>query len=794
MWQDLQFAVRGLRKNPSFALLAIAALAIGIGANTSIFSVVDTVLVRPLPYHDGNRLVFLWSRDPRISGDSIMPVTPADAEEWRAQAKTVVDQAWSSDLTFNLTGEGDPEMLFGYAFEPRMFGLLGIAPALGRTFAADDGDHVVVLSDHLWRTRFGSERSVVGRKVTLDHESYTVLGVMPPQFEAQWRVDLWAPLVLPPNLAHTREQAFLRVRARLAPGMTIEQARAELANLAARQTTEHPDTNRYRASDVISMRDIIVGGIRPTLLVLMGAVGLVLLLVCNNLASLLLARATARQREIAIRVALGASRRRLIRQLLTESLVLSVIAGAVGLLVALWGTSVIIGAIPTKIGNLQMPHLEHVPMDGRVLAFALGLSLSTGVVFGLMPALQASRPDLERTLRETGGGASLRSTRLRSILVGAEIALALVLASGAGLLARSFEKVANAPLGFEAGGVMTARAMLPETRYGNEEQQRRFVDDALTKLRAEPGVESAGAVSTIPLSRWWAESTFFPDDRPRDEISAIFNVADAGYFATMHIPLLRGRMFEASDGPNAPEVCLVDQTLATQVFAGADPIGRRINSGTEKKPEWRTIIGVVGNIAQFGPTETARPTLYVPFSQKGWRLLGFVVRGRGNLAGALRSAVGGVDGDQPLSYMMPLGELVTDTLAPRRVPMQVLTAFAALALALAGLGVYGVMAFTVAQRRREIGIRVALGAHARDVTRMVLGRALRVTLAGIACGLVVALVLGRLLQSLLYQVGASDPLTFAATAVVMTAVALLGAWLPARAATRTDPMVALRND
>jgi putative ABC transport system permease protein len=794
MLQDLQFALRNLRKNPSFALLAMAALAIGIGANTAIFSVVDTVLLKPMAYPDGDRIVFLWSRDPRISGDSIMPVTPADAEEWRAQAHSFVDQAWSSDVAFNMTGEGDPEMLIGYAFEPRMFAMLGLQPALGRTFQADDGGHVVVLSDHLWKRRFGGERGIVGRKITLDHESYTVLGVMPPAFEAEERTELWSPLVIPPSLSHSRERAFLRIRARLAPGVSMEQAKRELSLIAARQKAEHGDTNQYRESDVITLRDINVGEIRPLLLLLLFAVGLVLLLVCNNLASLLLARASARQREITIRVALGASRLRLIRQLLTESVVLSVISGAVGLVVALWGTSVIIGAIPTKIGNLHMPHIEHVPMDGRVLAFAFLVSLVTGIVFGLVPALQASRPDLERTLREQGGGASVRGSRLRNVLVGAEIALALVLACGAGLLARSFEKVANAPLGFEPGGVMTARAMLPETRYGKPEQQQGFVEDVLTKLRSEPGVESAGAVSTIPLSRWWAEATFFPDDRPSDEISALFNVADAGYFAAMHIPLLSGRMFDTTDRAGAPAVCLVDQTLATQVFGGANPVGRRINSGTAKEPQWRTIIGVVGNIAQFGPTETARPTLYVPFSQKGWRLLGFVVRGRGNMAGALRSSVTGVDGEQPISYLMPLGELVTDTLAPRRVPLQVLTGFAALALALAGLGVYGVMAFTVAQRRREIGIRVALGAHRRDVARLVLGRALRVTLLGIAGGLVIALALGRLLQSLLYQVGASDPLTLAGTAVVMTAVALLGAWLPARAATRTDPMVALRND
>jgi len=443
-----------------------------------------------------------------------------------------------------------------------------------------------------------------------------------------------------------------------------------------------------------------------------------------------------------------------------------------------------------------MPRIDHIPIDGRVIAFTVLVSLVTCVLFGLTPALAAARPDLERALRESTPGASPRSSRLRRLLVTGEIAIALTLAVGAGLLARSFERVAGKPLGFAPHGVMTARAMLSDTRYPKPEQRRQFVNDVLTRVRALPGVSAAAAVSTLPLSRWWSSTDFTVEGRT-EQLNAAFNVVDPAYFAAMKIPLLRGRNFDSRDRDDRPSVCVVDQTFAARYFQGEDPIGRRLNNGTPAKPDWRTIIGVVGDIKQFGPEEEARPTLYVPFSQKAWPLLGFVVRGTGEptqLAGPLRAAVGAVDADQPLSYMMTLDDLVSDTLITRRVTLYVLLAFAGVGLLLAALGVYGVMAFMVAQRRREIGIRVALGADRRDVARLVLGNALRVAAAGVAFGLVIALALGRLMAGLLYQVGASDPLTLAGTAVVMTAVALLAAWLPTRAATRTDPMVALRND
>lgn len=793
--QDLRFALRNLRKNPSFTFLAVAALAIGIGANTTIFGVVDTVLLRPLPYPDGDRLVMLWATDSRLA-DGSMPVTPADYADWRAQSKSFTGFAAGSDAAYNITGGGDPEMVIGYRWSPEIFGLLGLRPQVGRTFTAEDGEHVAVLGDGLWRRRFGADPNIVGKTITLDQVSYTVLGVMPATHQYPSDFDVWTPLRIPPEAAGSRDQRFLRIVARLAPGVTVERARAEIAGIGQQLAATYPDTNRHRGATVTSVRDMGVADIRPTLLVLLGAVGLVLLLVCNNLASLVLARSQARAREIAVRAALGASRRRIVRQLLTESLALSLVSGALGLLLAAWGVGLLVHVFPKRIGNLAIPHIDHIPLDARMVAFTFLAATVTGILFGIAPALASSRPDLERTLREGAIATSARGARLRRLMVAGEIALALVLAAGAGLLARSFQRVASQDLGFDPTSVLTVRAILPDTRYATPAQQRQFVTDALARLRALPGVHAVGAVSTVPLSRWWSDTSFTVEGRAGDELKSAFNVVDAGYFAAMRIPLLRGRGFADADREGVPEVCVVDRLLVTRYFPGEDALGRRLNFGTPAEPRWRTIVGIVGDVKQFGPTEEPRTTVYVPFSQRAWPLLAFAIRTEGEpkqLAGAVRSAIWSIDGDQPISYVMTFDDLLADTLAPLRVTLAALASFAALALALAALGVYGVMAFAVAQRRREIGIRVALGAQRRDVARMVLRQALRIAVLGVAVGLALGLALGRLLASLLYQVGASDPLTFAGVAAMMTVVAMVGAWLPARAAARVDPMTALRE-
>jgi putative ABC transport system permease protein len=794
--QDVRFALRMLWKQKSFTLLALAALALGIGANSALFSVVNVVLLRPLPFANPDRLVMVWTMDPRLR-DGRTPVAPADFDDWRAQTRSFSQLAASSDAVFNLTGGGEPEMIIGYAFAPEMFSLLGVSAARGRTFTAGDGDHVVVLSDALWRRRFGADPGVMGTTVSLDHESYRVLGVMPPNFQHPGRTQLWVPLALSPKVAHTREARMLRVMGRLAPGVSIAQARAEMRALAGRQAAAWPDTNRNRDADVETLRHWASGDIEPVLLVLFGAVAFVLLLAVSNVAGLLLARAHSRQREISIRAALGASRSRIVRQLLTESVILALWAGALGLLVALWGTSVLVRIFPQKIGNVAIPRLTHIPIDGAVLGFTLLVSLVSGLLFGAIPALAASRTDLETALRESGRGTSVRGARLRRLLVAGEIAFAVVLVAGAALMSESFGRLAAADLGFEGTHVASGRVILGPPRWEADAAQQRFVADVLVRLRAMPGITQAGAISTLPLSGWWSDTSYFVEGGPPDELNAAFNVVDLGYFATMRIPLVAGRLFDARDRAEAPAVIVVDQGVARRSFPGGDAVGRRFNFGTAAKPEWRTIIGVVGAVKDTSPALPARPTIYVPFAQRAWPLIGFVARTNGDpatAAVAIRDAVWATDAEQPVSYLLSLGELQSDVLAPARVSMIVLGAFALLALGLAALGVYGMMAFAVAQRRQEIGIRMALGARPGDVVRMVLRQALTVSTAGVLVGLPAALVLARTLSGLLYGVRPGDPLTFVAVALLLGGVAVGAAWRPARRAAGIDPATALRAD
>jgi len=790
---DVRFALRMLRKDRLFTAVVIATFALGIGANTAIFGAVNAVLLQPLPYPDGDRLVTLWATDKKNGGHT-MPIAPADFADWRAATRSYSSIAASSDGIFTLTGDGTPESIIGYRFAPEMFGVLGVPAALGRTFEASDGADVVVLSDVLWRRRYHGDPSIVGRSIILDHKHYVVLGVMPPSFHHPARSELWTPLVVPPELAASRTRTMLRVVARLRPGASVADAQAELATIAAGLATAHPDTNRLRGAHVESLRTHENGDARPVLLVLLGAVGFVLLLTCSNIAGLSLARAASRGREIAVRSALGARRLRIVRQLLTESVLLALIGGVAGLLLAAWAADLLVQLFPKNVANLSMPHVEHIPLDGKVVLFSFGATLFAGVMAGLVPAVRASRPDLAAALKE-GGRGSARGSRLRPVLVAGQIGLALVLSAGAGLVTRSLVLRQRA-LGFDPANVFTARVLLDESRYPDEAHRRQFVADLLGRLRSAPGVRSAGIVSFLPLCGWSAGLDWRDAAHPEESHSSGQLGVEPGYFTTMRIPIVRGRSFTAGDVATAPPVVLVDQRFARQLPAGVDPVGTRLNFGTIEKPEWREIVGVVGDTATDPPPEPPQPMVYMPLAQSDWPFLGVVVRTDRdplNAAPTVRDVVAAIDPDQPVSYPMTMGALVGDAYAVDRTSTIVLSFFAVLALVLAAMGVYGVLAHHVLEKRHDIAIRLALGAQRRHVLGLMMRRLAIMTAAGVVIGIAGTIAAARVLQAILYGVSARDPALIACVVLLLAAVALVAGWLPLRRALRTDPMVALRD-
>jgi putative ABC transport system permease protein len=798
LW-DLRHALGSFRGGRGVAVVAVAVLAIGIGANTAIFSVVHEVLLRPLPYPDDERLVVLRARDSRRVGeDGVMPATPADFRDWKAASRSYAGMAASDDGTFNLTGEGEPEMLTGYHFDPEVLSVLGVAPALGRAFAPTDGADVVLLGHDLWQRRFAGDPAVVGKAVRLNGKPHTVLGVMPEGFDYPRRTQIWSPLVLTPEMAASRTQRFIRVIARLRPGVTVEQASAELATIAAGIAAAHPATHATTTADVFTLRERTSGDVRTPLLVLAGAVGFLLLLACANVAALLVARTASRQRELAIRVALGATRGRLVRQLLTETVLLALAGGAAGLFLAWWATGALVEMFPKQLANISIPDVKSIPISLTVLGFSVAASAIAALLCGLPAAIAATGADVEPTLRETAPGEGRRALRLRRFLVAGELALATLIAVGAALLMKSSLRLANTDLGFDGRNVLSARMFLAEDRYPDQERQRRMVDDVLARLRARPEVASAGAVSTLPLSGWSANLMFALEGRPDEDHDAGFLVADPGYFQAMGIPLLRGRMFSSADGPGAPKVLIVDETFSRRYFPGGDALGRRIDVGTRTKPDLREIVGVVGAVLEEGPTVEAKPLVYSSFTQRGWALVALVVEARRGdptaLAGITRAAVWEVDDDQPLSYIHSVDELRADVAAPTRVVAFLFTFFAATALILGALGVYGVTAYSVARRTREIGVRMALGARRRDVLRWVVRGSAPLAAAGLAAGLGLALALGRVLSGMLHGVSATDPAALGLVCLALAACAALATWLPARRATRVDPAVALRGD
>ena len=788
---DLRFALRQLLKNPGFTAVAVLTLALGIGANTAIFSVINGVLLRPLPFKEPGQLVRLYESRPKVSllqG----PISPPTFLDWRQQNTVFEGMAAFHGGSLNLTGGGEPERLSATHVSVNLFALLGVKPMLGRTFGPDDEQEnkVVVLGDGFWRRRFGGDRALIGQTISLDKQSYTVVGVMPSSFRFPDQADLWVPLTFANDEAANRGSRFLRAVARLKPGISLAQAGAEMETIARRLGSQYEE-NKDWGVHVLAIREEIVGNIRPALLVLFGAVGLVLLIACANVANLFLARSAARQREIAIRSALGAGRGRLIRQLLRESLLLSLIGGLLGLLLSVWGTALLGTLVPS-----ELPGVRELGPDVRVLAFTLIVSLLTGTLFGLLPALQLSRVDLNESLKE-GRGSAGASHRLHGFLVVSEVALALMLLAGAGLLLKSFFQLKAVNPGFLPANVLTMQLSLPESKYPQGHQQAAFFGQVVQNIEALPGVQSAGVAPTLPLSGGLNSYGFSLDGRasqPGDNLSAEHDSVTPRYFRALGIRLLQGRLFTDGDTASSPPVVIINETAARRFFPNENPLGRKV---TIAGPEPGEIIGVVEDVKQYALTRESPPHMYSPQTQKpssGMTLFVRTARTPMSLVSAVRQAVLAVDKDQPVSDVQTMDQVLSESLAQRRFTMLLLGIFGATALLLSAVGIYGVMAYSVTRRTGEIGIRMALGAQRADILGLVFRQGGRLIALGLAVGLLGGLVLTRFLGSMLFGVTAHDPATFAAIAVLLAGVALLACWLPARRAARVDPMVALRAE
>ncbi len=805
--QDIRFAFRSLRKSPALAASVVLTLALCIGATTAIFSVVYSVLFRPLPFADPEGLLWVrttWKGQP----NSFSVGNWADVER---QAKSFQYFVPTSGESFNLSGADTPENVDGARVGADFFSLIGVQPALGRTFLPEEdapgrGD-VVVLGDGLWRRRFGADPSIIGREIRLDGRPHTVVGVMPASLDyGIWDEELWVPSAFTPERLAMHDEHYLVVLARLEPSVTLEQAGQEMQALARWLMENYPRENRERGIEMLSLTEEVVGWYRTRLLVLLGAVGFVLLIACANIANLLLARGAARAREYAIRAAIGAGRRHLVRLALTESLLLAMSGGVLGLLIAYWGVAAL-----TAFGPQDVPRLALARVDGPVLAFAVGLTLLCGLIFGLAPAIRTAGRLPHEALKEggrTGAGAGSRD-RLRNTLVVAEIALALVLLTGAGLLIRSAVALNSVDPGFDPRGVVAGRVSLPAVAYESPEQVTGAFERIRDVLSAVPGVESAALVSTAPLEGG-STNGLVPEGRPLDissSINSVMRLVTPGYLTTMRIRLVRGRAFTDQDRQGSPRVMIINEALAREAFPGQDAIGKRIaccEPGPDGSPVWKEVVGVAGDVRAQGLGEDPSPEFYLPMLQApgaAWtwtdRTMTVAVRSRSealSLMPTLRRAVAQVDPSLPLYNLGTMQGRVADSLAESRFSTMLLTVFGALALTLAAVGVYGVISYGVAQRTREIGIRVALGAQRRDVMAMIVRHGALLAGIGLVLGLGGALALSRLIGSLLFRVSPTDPPTFATGVVVLTAVAVLAAALPARRAARTDPMTALRNE
>lgn len=801
MFQDFRYGIRLLLKAPGFAFIAVATLALGIGANASIFTVVDAALIRGLPYQSPERLYHLWEATPQNDFPQREFSYP-DYQDY--QRNQVFDglAAYTGGGAI-ISGRGEPERIFAPSVSANFFSVLGVNPLIGRTFRAGEdvagAEKVVVLTYGFWQRMFGGDPGILGQSLTINGGIHTVVGVLPASFQFAMRpADLWLPYQPSEAQLTRRFMHGTNLIGRLKADVSLDQAQEGLSLIAGRIEQEHRQSHAGTGIRLVPLHEQVVGTVRPLLLALLGAVGFILLIACANVASLLLTRATTRQKEIAIRVALGAGRWRVIRQLLTESILISLLGGAAGVLTAYWGVDAAVAALPQDQLN-ALPFLKSLRINLNVLAFACGLSLLTGIVFGLVPAFQSTHPDLQAFLKEggrTSGGSSRH--RLRGALVIGEIAMAVVLLVGAGLMIKSLWRLLQANVGFDPHNVLTMTVSLPPSKYAEQQRRVNFHDQLQEQIASIPGVIGAGLIDRLPLlagntTRFIVEGDPVPP--PGQEIEANFRQSNQSYFQSLGIPLIRGRLFNQADGAG---VVIINQSIAEKLFAGRDPIGRRLtNPGFNNPPI--EIVGVVGDVRVTGLDQEIKPVLYFPHRQGGPMTTSLAVRTSGDpgaLVSAVRNACRTLEPDVAIFNVRTMEEMITDSPAAfmRRFPAILTGLFAAVALLLASIGIYGVVAYSVSQQTHDIGVRMALGARGRDILKMVLKQGLALVLTGLAIGAVAAFGLMRLLGSLLYQVGAGDPLTFGSVLFLLALVALLACWFPARRATKVDPIVALRCD
>jgi predicted permease len=808
LMQDVRYALRSLISSPVFALASVLSLAIGIGANTAIFSVIDTVLINPVPFKVPDRLVMVWESNTQQDAHNF-PTSPLNFLAWKGQNRSFDEMEGFRFFPFNISGDGEPERVWGLRVSGGLFDLLGTTPALGRTFLPEEDQpgkgRVVVLSHSLWERRYSSDKGILGRGISLNNNSFTVIGVMPPDFQfpikgmmpilSQTQVDLWVPLAFDANQAQNPSRSY-GVIGRLKPGLSVKQASDDISTIAESMREQYPQFNKGWTISVVPLKDQIAGKIRPTLMLLFGAVGCVLLIACVNVANLLLARAAVRQKEIGIRMSIGANRGRLLRQLFTESLVLSLTAGTLGLILSVLCVRVILAVSPDVV-----PLTSELGVNGTLLAFSLVVSVVTGILFGVVPALETSKVDLNIALKDGGreGSGGIRRNRIGKVLVVSEVALASVLLIGAGLLIKSFDALQQVDTGFNPKNLLTMQLDLSAPKYNDQNTRTVFFKTLLERFRSIPGVVEAGATTTLPFSTGEEENGFFIEGRqmyPGQFFVAPFRIIDPDYFTVMGVPLHDGRFFTPQDDKDTTPIVMINDTMAKRYWPGESAIGKRI-ALTFEPNKWRSVVGVVGDVRGADLALDAKPEMYLVYTQLSLPFSCFVVRtaaNPGSMVSAVKREVLSADSNQPVSNIKMMDQMISDSVSRPRLRKFLLEIFAGISIVLAAIGLYGLMSYSVGQRSREIGIRMAVGAQRQDVLYQILREGCRLAGLGMLLGLAMAFMLGKELASLLYGVSSGDPLTFVAVSALLAGVAVVSCFFPARRAANVDPIVALRQE